>query len=540
MEQWTAQTKAIIDKHCKDFSVTDFDSKMKAYGGYDKYVVSLGGVFAECHGKTDKVTTVTELRKRLEYAQGLMAIWGVDYNNAKTYWRWGCGNGSTAASDAFRKSGRGKCASGDLKKILGTSTIVTTNCNYGVDTAMEACGYSMWSCNFARMLKNGSKLIRSKKDLRPGDLVNMFSTALKGNDPEKWDNWRHIAIVHTIEDGKIWMADFGNRFVKQKKPMHYMPLDSSTKTGGEYSYAGWCGVRFADFKEEKAPMIVMNGVDVASYQQGIDFSKVPCDFAIIKATEGVDYVNPACNAQYASAKGAGKLRGLYHYANGGDPEAEAKYFVDSIKNYVGSAILVLDWESYGNSAFGKTDVSWCKRWLDKVYALTGVRPLIYMSQSVVLAHDWSPVAKEYGLWLAQYVVDQRSGYKQDYTHGSTGAWQFPAIWQYTSGGYLAGWAGRLDLNVAYMDRTAWGKYAEAKTVKKEEVIPVPKTIKLGSRGKVVRMWQAFLGFTGDDLDGKFGSKKTLPETKKWQSAHGLTPDGVVGPKTWRKALESIA
>ena len=48
----------------------------------------------------------------------------------------------------------------------------------------------------------------------------------------------------------------------------------------------------------------MQGVDVASYQTGIDFSKVSCDFAIIKATEGTSYVNPACNAQYASAKNA--------------------------------------------------------------------------------------------------------------------------------------------------------------------------------------------------------------------------------------------
>ena len=31
---------------------------------------------------------------------------------------------------------------------------------------------------------------------------------------------------------------------------------------------------------------MMNGIDVASYQTGIDLSVVPCDFVIVKATEG--------------------------------------------------------------------------------------------------------------------------------------------------------------------------------------------------------------------------------------------------------------
>ena len=31
----------------------------------------------------------------------------------------------------------------------------------------------------------------------------------------------------------------------------------------------------------------MNGIDISSWQTGIDLSKVPCDFVIIKATEGV-------------------------------------------------------------------------------------------------------------------------------------------------------------------------------------------------------------------------------------------------------------
>ena len=517
MTNWTPQT--IIDKHNKDFNVSNYAARMKVLGGFDKYVASLG------IEKPAQVKTVTDFQKMVQYVMSLMMIWGIDYYNGKTYWRWGQGSGSKATADAFRTSGKGKCASGDIKKILDTPTIVTTNCNYGVDTLSKALGKPIWSCDYDKMIAKGYKKITGKSNLRVGDLVHFFKGSIKKA------NWRHVAIVYSTDDG-IWLADFGQRFVKQRKPLHKFP--------DEYSGYGnnWLAVRYLDLEDDTKEVVPMlNGVDIASYQTGIDFSKTPADFVIVKATEGTGYVNPDCNRAYQNAKANGKLLGLYHYANGGNAVNEADFFLRSIRDYVGEAVLVLDWESGSNPSFGKNDVAWCKTWLDRVYEKTGVRPLIYMSQSATTSRDWAAVAKDYGLWLAQYVVDQRSGYKQDYSHGQTGAWQYPAIWQYTSGGYLSGWSGRLDLNVAYMDKAAWKKYAEAK--KEEEVIPVPKTIKLGSRGKLVRMWQAFLGFTGNDLDGKFGAKKTKPETQKWQSAHGLTPDGVVGPKTWRKALETL-
>ena len=73
-------------------------------------------------------------------------------------------------------------------------------------------------------------------------------------------------------------------------------------------------------------------------------------------------------------------------------------------------------------------------------------------------------------------------------------------------------------------------------IKTEEVIPVPRTIKIGSTGKLVRMLQEFLG--GLKVDGKFGAK-TKAAVIKWQKAHKLTQDDVVGPKTWRAILESL-
>ena len=62
-----------------------------------------------------------------------------------------------------------------------------------------------------------------------------------------------------------------------------------------------------------------------------------------------------------------------------------------------------------------------------------------------------------------------------------------------------------------------------------------KTIKKGSTGKAVKIWQLIIGVS---VDGDFGAK-TETATKTWQSKHGLTADGVVGAKTWKAGLESV-
>ena len=97
----------------------------------------------------------------------------------------------------------------------------------------------------------------------------------------------------------------------------------------------------------------MNGIDVSGWQAGINLAAVPCDFVIIKSTQGTSYVNKDCDRAYQQAKAAGKLLGVYHYFSGGDPYAEAEFFVKNIKGYVGEAILVLDWEGEQNSKFSQ-------------------------------------------------------------------------------------------------------------------------------------------------------------------------------------------
>ena len=216
----------------------------------------------------------------------------------------------------------------------------------------------------------------------------------------------------------------------------------------------------------------MKGVDLSHWQSTFNnFNDI--DFAIIKATEGVGYVDPACDTLYQRAKNAGKLLGVYHYARpdlGNNAIAEADWFVDNIKGYLNEAILVLDWEEgyLGN-------IAWARAFLDRVKERTGIKGLIYMSASPMRNYDWSSVANaDYGLWVANYGTN--NGQPQEYVFNTYPLkyWSFYALWQYTSKGRVSGYNGDLDMNIFSGDAEAWRKYANASSTPTPSPTPEPK------------------------------------------------------------------
>ncbi len=196
----------------------------------------------------------------------------------------------------------------------------------------------------------------------------------------------------------------------------------------------------------------MDGIDISAWQDTIDITKVPCDFVIVKATEGMDYKNRYFAKHCDQAVKAGKLLGAFHYANGGDPHSEAEYFIAYSKKYVGKAILVLDWEGQNNPQFGRSDRAWCKEWCDYVYRKTGVKPFIYIQKSAMDGVK----NLGYRLWVAQYPDYERTGYQEHpWNEGKYDC----DIRQYTSVGRLPGYDGNLDLNKSYIDKATWKKCA---------------------------------------------------------------------------------
>ena len=168
---------------------------------------------------------------------------------------------------------------------------------------------------------------------------------------------------------------------------------------------------------------------------------------IVKATQGNGYVNPMCNHQWELAGSLGKLRGLYHYAGGGNPVSEAQYFINNIKNYVGQGLLILDWESYQNSAWGST--TWARQFVDEVHRLTNVWPLIYVQESGL----WQVAncANTCGVWVAKYASMNWNSWVVPNMGVSSGAFACLTGWQFTGGD--------MDRSIFYIDPDGWKRLA---------------------------------------------------------------------------------
>lgn len=235
--------------------------------------------------------------------------------------------------------------------------------------------------------------------------------------------------------------------------------------------------------------MVMRGIDISKWQSGIDLSAVNADFVIVKATEGIGYVDKSCDGFFQKALSLGKKLGFYHFARPtNDPVREADFFYNNCRGYFGKGIPILDWES-GNTS----NVAWAKRWLDRVYQLSGVKPVIYMSESVVNANNWSAVAAaDYGLWVAKY-RDNNPDY--NYNMANAGSrphvkwWKFYCMWQWTSSGRLNGYNGNLDCDVFYGDAATWDKYVGKSTsTTKPQTKPVSKTIAQLAEEVIAGQW----------------------------------------------------
>jgi hypothetical protein len=269
---------------------------------------------------------------------------------------------------------------------------------------------------------------------------------------------------------------------------------------------------------------MLKAVDVYSGSAAGLETTPEAQITIVKATQGTGYVNPRCNAQYAAAKKVGHLLGLYHYAATADPVAEADYFIRNVQNYVGEAVLILDWESYQNKAFGST--TWARRFVDEVHKLTGVWPLVYVSISDL--KQVASCAKDCGLWVAGYPTNNHSwavpdwaGYCKRFGY-SIAPWKTYTLWQYTGGD--------IDRSVAGVDAAGWRLIAKgSKTTAPQATPSAPQLVVDGSWGPAVtkRLQQVY----NTPVDGVISSPSLV--IKAIQRRLGVRVDGFRGPDTYR-------
>ena len=255
----------------------------------------------------------------------------------------------------------------------------------------------------------------------------------------------------------------------------------------------------------------MRGVDVSNWQCDIDTAALDADFVVAGTTWGIggfnnmcltNGVNQAANYQLSRAADSGKSIGVYHYAMGRDANAEADFFIDNVRGYVGNAVLVLDWESQDNPQFGNG--AWVETWVRHVHARTQVWPIVYV-QASALGQLTSYVREHCGVWVAQYASMAVTGYQETpWLYGAYGE----AMRQYTSNGYVSGYAGRLDLNYFRGERWQWDAYAHGDGAN----VSAPET----NTGGNVAQSACVVVTSGDTLSGIAVRTGLLP----WQSWHG--------------------
>ena len=245
MSCWTKETEGIIKAHRGDFNSTNWQKVLSSYGGYEAYLKALGGVFAKYAGKDANVKTAVQLQEIAQYVFGLMAIYGFNYNNDSTQVRWGGGY-------PFYKSALdGRCNWGRIDDLCSSPDLAkTTNCNFGIDALLYKAGVFPRVFDYSYRYKAHArqfKVIRKKADLRIGDLVHMFHSPVKSDNPDTWEGWGHVAIVGERKNGKIILYDSGNRFVRTGNFKIEFDVNGQNAPIGDYdNYDGWAGIHIVD------------------------------------------------------------------------------------------------------------------------------------------------------------------------------------------------------------------------------------------------------------------------------------------------------
>ena len=198
----------------------------------------------------------------------------------------------------------------------------------------------------------------------------------------------------------------------------------------------------------------------------------------MKVSEGTYYTNPYWRTWADEVLASGKKLGLYHYAGDGagnsgkyrndssrsGAKAQADYFYSQVKDYVGSAVLVLDWESENNYAYSASNASFANTWTDRVESKTGgVKPWVYLSYNDATSTSaWSKLGNP--LWVAKYAYAYYSPNTTNYVKTPLFESDIRKIknaicYQYTSCGRISGYGSNIDISKFFGSASDWSYWA---------------------------------------------------------------------------------
>jgi lysozyme len=180
------------------------------------------------------------------------------------------------------------------------------------------------------------------------------------------------------------------------------------------------------------------GIDVSHFQGEVDWRAVAAAgmrFAFIKATEGLDDIDPRFAENWQQSGAAGLLRGAYHFLHPNlDAKQQAAHFLSVVTLDHDALPPALDVEVI--NGVGPAALAACiETWLETVEAALGCKPVVYTDPSFWRDNIGANLAA-YPLWLACYAAQPEV----------PASWQSWTFWQHSQSGTVNGIAGPVDLD----------------------------------------------------------------------------------------------
>ncbi len=225
------------------------------------------------------------------------------------------------------------------------------------------------------------------------------------------------------------------------------------------------------------------GIDISSFQGEINFDELvkstingqPIKFVIIRATEGVGFIDPEWERNRNEARRVGLLRMFMHFAHpdlGNSGTSEASFYMNNIPNFHEDEGCALDWEIETDVDIG----NWSKDFFDRIRTTSNeLNGLFYSRQGLMQGKNLAQIYKNNnGLWICEPNNDPNNV-------SFTGDFSFAAIKQFAIDvpveqtqilGIAHGQGIKVDLDVFYGDENqfkAYGFHAP------KPITPVPPT-----------------------------------------------------------------
>lgn len=176
------------------------------------------------------------------------------------------------------------------------------------------------------------------------------------------------------------------------------------------------------------------GADISHHQANFNpatYKAAGEDFIIVKATEGITFIDPDYKARWAASRAADLPRACYHFArpSRSSADAQADYFIKAVQaaGWGADDAWALDYECDQTTLRGTALRAWADRWCGLVTAELGGPDLFYSYIPYIKGQMGNPGKVPGGClaWVARYGPDP---YAAPYTRPA--GWPDPPdVWQ---------------------------------------------------------------------------------------------------------------